>query len=128
MPAQNVTPPRPHGTGLRGANLSRSSPLFSGPFGRLFRALPPADFGDDEPSLYEDGRSFVLGRQLAGAAANPKARDLPRSQVNDPQTNPRRAIIGDPRNDENVIVSQLQGLFHRFHNKLAADHPDWTFP
>ncbi|HTD34229.1 MAG TPA: peroxidase family protein, partial [Candidatus Elarobacter sp.] len=24
-----------------------------------------------------------------------------------------------PRNDENVIVSQLQGLMHRFHNKIA---------
>jgi Animal haem peroxidase. len=40
----------------------------------------------------------------------------------------RRAIIGDPRNDENVIVSQLQGLFHRFHNKVANAHPDWPFP
>lgn len=39
----------------------------------------------------------------------------------------RRAIIGDPRNDENVIVSQLQGIFHRFHNKISADHPDWAF-
>jgi hypothetical protein len=53
---------------------------------------------------------------------------LPRSQVNNPDVNARRAIIGDPRNDENVIVSQLQGLFHRFHNKLAADNPTWTFP
>ena len=26
-----------------------------------------------------------------------------------------------------MIVSQLQGLFHRFHNRLAADHPDWPF-
>ena len=39
----------------------------------------------------------------------------------------RRAIIGDPRNDENVIISQLQGIFHRFHNKVSADHPDWPF-
>jgi hypothetical protein len=203
---------RPHGVGLRGANLSRSSVLFSGPFGRIFRALPPADFGvddaaslnalgtladelssaaddpkdgpddeesgipaaytyfgqfidhdltfdpnsslqkqndpdalvdyrtprfdldnvygrgpDDQPYFYEDGRSFILGRRLSGAAANPRARDLPRSVPNDPKKNASRAIIGDPRNDENVIVSQLQGLFHRFHNKIAADHPDWDF-
>src|SRR5437016_3385231 len=39
---------RPHGVGLRGANLSRSSLLFGGPFGRIFRALPPADFGSTE--------------------------------------------------------------------------------
>src|SRR4030095_2809586 len=36
---------------------------------------------------------------------------------------PRRALIGDPRNDENVIVSQFHGLFLRFHNRLTAEHP-----
>src|SRR4051812_6296929 len=41
-------PVRPHGIGVRGANLSRSSLLFEGPFGRMFRALPPADFGSDD--------------------------------------------------------------------------------
>src|SRR5207249_6677727 len=39
---------RPHGVGVRGANLSRGSMLFEGPFGRIFRALPPADFGVDD--------------------------------------------------------------------------------
>jgi len=201
---------RPHGVGIRGLNLSRNSPLFEGPFGRIFRALPPADFGDDDqqsqtalavladkmvaapdppkdgpddeesgipsaytyfgqfidhdltfdpasslqkqndpdaledfrtprfdldnvygrgpddqPYLYENGRTFLLGKALTGAAANPAAKDLPRSQVTDPEK--RRAIIGDSRNDENVIVSQLQGLFHRFHNKIASDHADWHF-
>src|ERR1700738_1327759 len=66
---------------------------------------------DDQPYLYENVRTFLLGRPLTGAAANPDARDLPRTGVADPLQ--RRAIIGDPRNDENVIVSQLQGLFHR---------------
>jgi hypothetical protein len=201
---------RPHGTGIRGLTLSRSSPLFEGAFGRIFRALPPADFGptdadslqalgvlaanmiagpdpakdgpdpeesgipsaytyfgqfidhdltfdpasslqrqndpdalvdfrtprfdldsvygrgpDDQPYLYENVRTFLQGRALTGAAANPRARDLPRSGVADPSQ--RRAIIGDPRNDENVIISQLQGLFHRFHNKIAIAHPDWLF-
>ena len=206
---------RPHG-GVRGATLARGSQLFGGPFGRIFRALPPADFGpdddaslkalgrlaqamvtaadpkdpkdgidseesgipaaytyfgqfidhdltfdpasslqrqndpealvdyrtprfdldnvygrgpDDQPYMYTDGRSFNLGSHLTGAAANPRARDLPRSSAT-----PHRAIIGDPRNDENVIVSQLQGLLHRFHNKIAADNnvataekPRWGF-
>jgi heme peroxidase len=203
---------RPHGVGVRGATLSRSSLLFEGPFGRMFRALPPAEFGDDDstslkalgvlgekmkakvdalkdgpddeeggipsaytyfgqfidhdltfdpasslqrqndldalvdyrtprfdldsvygrgpddqPYLYEDGRSFLLGRQLTGAAANAGARDLPRSGGQSSER--RRAIIGDPRNDENVIVSQLQGLFLRLHNKLAADpvRKGWSF-
>jgi hypothetical protein len=80
---------------------------------------------DDQPYLYEDGRIFLLGRPLQGAAANKAARDLPRSA---PAAGfRRRAIIGDPRNDENVIVSQLHGLVLRFHNRLAQDNPTWTF-
>jgi hypothetical protein len=202
---------RPHG-GVRGANLSRGSVLFGGPFGRIFRAVPPADFGaddpttvsnltalaaamtsvadpndpkdgpdseesgipaaytyfgqfidhdltfdpasslqkqndpdalvdyrtpqfdldnvygrgpDDQPYLYTaDGRSFVLGNPMTGAPeVNANAHDLQRNA----QT-PARALIGDPRNDENKIVSQLQGLWHRFHNKIAADNPSLTFP
>lgn len=31
-----------------------------------------------------------------------------------------RALIGDPRNDENVFVSQMQLMFVRFHNCLMA--------
>ena len=40
--------------------------------------------------------------------------DLPRNSVN-------TALVGDPRNDENLIVSQLHLLFLRFHNRLV-DH------
>ncbi|UAJ11860.1 peroxidase family protein [Glacieibacterium megasporae] len=35
-------------------------------------------------------------------------------------TRTRTSVIGDPRNDENVIVSQLQGLMLRFHNRMAG--------
>ena len=38
-----------------------------------------------------------------------------------------RAFIGDPRNDENAIVSQLQGLFQRFHNRFVQDSVDLSF-
>ena len=62
---------------------------------------------------------------MAGAAANPNARDLPRSSPDGGRAN--RAIIGDPRNDENKIVSQFQGLMHRFHNHIAALNPTWSF-
>src|SRR3954453_6393542 len=200
-----------HGTTIRGLDLTRGSRFFGGQFGRMFRSLPPADFGssdtkteenllalgqamvaepeelneapdpeesgipatytylgqfidhdltfdpasslqqqddpdglvdfrtprfdldciygkgpDDAPYLYDSDNRFILGRPLTGAASNARAHDLPRSQPTDPGkpediNNARRAIIGDPRNDENVLVSQLQGLFHRFHNKLTAD-------
>jgi hypothetical protein len=78
----------------------------------------------DQPYMYaDDARTFVLGNPLSGAPeVNKNARDLQRNG----QT-PARALIGDPRNDENVIVAQLQGLWHRFHNRLASDNPSWPF-
>src|SRR5712691_1422783 len=198
-------PPRPHGTGIRGLTLSRSSLLFEGPFGRIFRALPPADFGiddthslaalavlagtmtsiadpadpkdgpdneeggipaaytyfgqfidhdltfdpasslqrqndpdalvdfrtprfdldnvygrgpDDQPYFYQDdGVHLLLGRRLTGNPHDSRTRDLPR---NTPRRGGRaRALIGDPRNDENVIVSQLQSTMLRFHNRVV---------
>jgi hypothetical protein len=44
--------------------------------------------------------------------------DLVRA-LSDTEENPHRAaLIGDPRNDENRIVSQLQLSMHYFHNKV----------
>ena len=82
---------------------------------------------DDQPYLYEDdGRHFKLGRNLIGNPNDAQARDLPRHA--NPATGSRaRALIGDPRNDENVIVSQLHGIMLRFHNRLADDNPTKSF-
>jgi hypothetical protein len=76
---------------------------------------------DDQPYLYQpDGKSFLLGDALTGSKF--QVTDLPRNS-----SNPPRALIGDPRNDENTIVSQLQGLFHRFHNRTVRDNPTLSF-
>jgi heme peroxidase len=72
----------------------------------------------DQPYMY-DGLKFQLGDVLTGSGL-PNANDLPRFAG--------RALIGDPRNDENSIVSQLQGLFHRFHNRIVDDNPGLDFP
>jgi hypothetical protein len=209
MNLKNLTP---HGRGVRGLNLSRSSVSFGGAFGRIFRALPPAEFGandsetranlkllgkamvstedipkdgpdteesgipalytylgqfidhdltfdpssslqqqndpdglvdyrtpkfdldniygrgpDDQPYLYDftsgsDHAKFVLGKKLSGGSQQvPEARDLARNDAHVAAKQPARAIIGDPRNDENALVSQLQGLFLRFHNRLIDE-------
>ncbi len=63
-------------------------------------------FGPEaSPHLY-DGDS---GKLLTGNRTNPN--DLARASDG-------TALIGDPRNDENLFVSQLQLVFLRFHNKL----------
>jgi len=75
----------------------------------------------DQPYLYDNGPTFLLGDKIGGGS-DPNARDLPRNNAK-----PARALIGDPRNDENVIVSQLQGLFLRFHNRTVAENPGLDF-
>ena len=62
------------------------------------------------PYLY-DGDKLLLGNPGNGL---PDGSDLPR---NDNGT----ALIGDPRNDENRFVSQLQLAFLKFHNAVV-DH------
>ncbi len=73
---------------------------------------------DDQPYLYDNGPKFLLGDLLDNGAP-----DLPRNNAK-----PRRALIGDPRNDENSIVSQLQALMLRFHNRVADENKDLDFP
>lgn len=72
----------------------------------------------DQPYLYDNGPKFLLGEPLANGAP-----DLPRNGAK-----PSRALIGDPRNDENSIVSQFQCLMLRFHNRVADDNPSFDFP
>ena len=81
---------------------------------------------DDLPYMY-DGNKFRLGRPLFANDQPTNARDLPRYIDPENATAPRRALIGDKRNDENVIVSQLHGAMLRFHNKLVDADPAASF-
>ena len=69
---------------------------------------------DDQPYLFlRPGRSlFILGPDRGVAPM--KRFDLARTPDN-------TALIGDKRNDENKIVSQIHALFLAFHNKVFAD-------
>ncbi len=66
------------------------------------------DGPEAEPFQYDTNREGYL---LIGNETNPD--DLPRNSQG-------VALIGDPRNDENGIVSQLQLLFLRFHNAVLS--------
>ncbi|MBA2313187.1 MAG: peroxidase [Actinobacteria bacterium] len=75
------------------------------------------DGPNNNPFMYDqtvDGgkTSFLLGQNEKGE------RDLPRVG-SPPSLAQGRALIGDPRNDENVIVGQLHLLFLTFHNKVV---------
>ncbi len=65
---------------------------------------------DVQPYLYDQDSP---GKLLLSLSQEPVL-DL---QRNDQE----RAVIGDPRNDENAIVSQLHLLFVRFHNRLVDE-------
>jgi hypothetical protein len=58
------------------------------------------------PQLYEDGDHGKLRIESGG-----QFEDLPRDANG-------RAILGDPRNDENLIISGLHAAFILFHNKV----------
>jgi Animal haem peroxidase len=74
------------------------------------------------PHLYDSaidgGRTTFLLEEIPGSAAvsvdgNTRF-DLPRNSQ-------KTALLGDPRNDENLIVSQFHRALLGFHNKVVAD-------
>jgi hypothetical protein len=74
------------------------------------------------PHLYDatvdGGRTTLLVEDIPGSEAV-SIDGIARSDV--PRNSQRTAILGDPRNDENLIVSQLQRAFLGFHNRVVED-------
>jgi hypothetical protein len=70
-----------------------------------------------------DGRHFKLGRTSAIEGIPPKqGHDLPRGAGRTVVAK-RKAIIPDPRNDENLAVAQTHLAFMRFHNRVLDTLP-----
>lgn len=67
-------------------------------------------FGPDaSPHLYNNAKP---GKLLTGTRKNPD--DLARAPDG-------TALIGDPRNDENIFVNQMQNVFIKLHNRFIDD-------
>lgn len=73
---------------------------------------------DDQPYLYErgSGGKFRFGQMVAapdgeGNPISESPNDLPRDEQ-------KHALIGDPRNDENLAVAQFHVLMMKFHNAV----------
>ncbi len=83
------------------------------------------DGPEGSPFMYWSGRSgpdadFNGVKLLTAADAATSPGTAPGFREQDvPRASNGRAIIGDPRNDENRIISQMQLGFLRFHNKVA---------
>lgn len=73
----------------------------------------------DQPYLYDkaDPQRLLLGVERHAPSGTSARPDLPRNGQD-------VALVGDPRNDENRIVSQIQALFLRFHNRMLATVPN----
>lgn len=103
----SLTDPSEGATNLRTPRLDLDCVYGSGP--------------DDQPYFYatEDagglfkGASLLLGEALPGS---PNRHDLLRVGTGDGA----RAVIGDPRNDENSIVCNIQAAMIQFHNTVVA--------
>src|SRR5882762_6611828 len=78
----------------------------------------------DQPYMYADDKKFLMGRPLFADIERTNSLDLPRIES---FRGAKRALIGDKRNDENVIVSQLHGAMLRFHNKLVDEDSTASF-
>jgi len=65
----------------------------------------------DQPYLYDAAGTRLL------LASTPPGGELAETDLQ--RNGAGRALIGDPRNDENLVVSQLHLLFVRLHNKVV---------
>src|SRR5882762_7467249 len=81
---------------------------------------------DDQHYMYS-GNKFRLGRKLFEGTVPTNVRDLPRFNDPNDQDGAKRALIGDKRNDENVIVSQLHAAMLQFHNRLVDQQARASF-
>jgi hypothetical protein len=77
------------------------------------------------PELYEpDGATLRIGVCIVSKDA--EGVEIP-ALPNDLLRVARKAVIGDPRNDENLILAQLHLAFLKFHNTFVAEFRD-SFP
>jgi hypothetical protein len=72
----------------------------------------------DDPFMYDqdslDGTKLLVGKVHDDDGNFIDEDDLPRNSQD-------RALIGDPRNDENTFVGQIQLAFIKFHNRVIDD-------
>jgi Animal haem peroxidase len=72
----------------------------------------------DRHATIDGDRTSLLTEEIPGSAAV-SIGGVARHDV--ARNSQKTALIGDPRNDENLIVSQLHLALERFHNRVVVD-------
>jgi hypothetical protein len=73
-----------------------------------------------EPELYEDAARLKVGETIASDYVRRTfLNDLPRAGFG--SENPRKALIADPRNDDNLPLAQMHVALAKFHNKVVDE-------
>lgn len=71
----------------------------------------------------EDGVKLLIGTNLPSGPGGPRdpgsGTHISRTDFDVPRTSNQTAIIGDPRNNENLFVSQIHHAFLKFHNAVV---------
>jgi Animal haem peroxidase len=70
----------------------------------------------DMPYLYAQRAEPVASQMLLGNSRVQFGEDFAREDL--PRNVEGRAVIGDPRNDENLVIAQLHLAFLKFHNRV----------
>jgi len=79
--------------------------------------------GPDQPYLYDrDSRAkLLIGKNPESDDVAGRGGKIPEKNNDLPRNSQGFALIGDPRNDENLVVAQLHLAFLKFHNAVV-DH------
>src|SRR5918997_3611933 len=112
-------------TVMFGANVSPAQMLQARSPSLDLDSLYGAGPGDPgSAKFYEaDGLHLKMGKSVAAEGIPAKdGFDLPRGLGNT-QAKKRKAVIPDPRNDENLAVAQTHLAFIRFHNRVVDTLP-----
>lgn len=82
---------------------------------------------DDQPYLYERGSGGKFRFGQTNISSDAQNSIIPSSPNDLPRDEQKHALIGDPRNDENLAVAQFHVLMMKFHNTVfdtLAGEPD----
>jgi hypothetical protein len=104
--ARDLPPVEPDPHSLRSPSLDLDSLYGAGPHDEQSRAL----YDETDPALLK------LGWTMGTANTGPFPSDLPRDM-----NAKSEALIGDPRNDQNLAVAQTHVAFAKFHNAVVRE-------